>query len=218
MNRNETDDNTTGEHDLALCAVAQAGINTPQEMTEKFIRLGLMVPPEVKGYWILFGEVPAAMFDSFFADRSLRPRVNVSYCRTSNGGTYLVITHQVASWQHRFLLPLWDSEVMDGVRAMRDGRMKFMLASSPGRDAAVIPIDFEPGALDPAFARAVPTDVKVLEKFLAEMPGVIDSVRALDAIPGCLEMATVTEASLSVVVPLEAALAVGESMLRETRH
>lgn len=212
MQRNEAENTTRDASDVPNSSVAEAGFKSPQVLTETFIRAGLMVPPEIKGQWVLYGVVPASMFDECYGREAPTPLVHVAYCRTSVGGSYLVITHQVSSRQHRFLIPLWDAEVFETVKVMREGRMRFMLVRSSGRDAAVFPLNFAPTELDAAFVKAPPTDPKVLEKLLIELPGIVNSVRQLDAIPGCVEMGNVSEVAVSVVPPVQAAWTVVDAM------
>jgi len=204
MDRKKTGQETTQATDIPNSSLAIGGITKPQQMTEVFIRQGLLVPPELKGLWVLWGELSADMFDKCFATDVARPLTHVSYCRTSNGGNYLVITHQAAARQHRFVLPLWDEGVLEGVRAMRDGRLRFMLVRSSGRDAVVLPVDFKQSVLDPALVKAAPSDPEVLETLFMEMPGMLQSMRQLDAIPGCVELGNVSEVAVSVVPPVQA--------------
>ena len=205
MDKEEAGQKTSHATDIPNSSLAFGGILRPQQMTELFIRYGLLVPPELKGFWVLWGELTADMFDTCFANGATRPFTHVSYCRTSNGGNYLVITHQASSRQHRFVLPLWDAGVLEGVRAMRDGRLQFMLVKSSGRDAVTLPVNFEQSALDPALVREAPSDAKTLEALLMEMPVMLNSMRQLDAIPGCVELGNASEVAVSLVPPVQAA-------------
>lgn len=218
MREKHIEDVVRDTSDAAASTVAEAGFRSPQNLTEAFIRSGLRVPPDIQGHWILYGEVPAAMYDTSFGPDAPAPLVHVAYCRTPSGGTYLVITHQALSRQHRFLIPLWDTEVLDAVKVMREGRMRVVLMKSQGSDAAVYALNFGLQALDAALVKAAPTDHAVLEKLLMELPEVVASVRELDAIPGSVDMEGVSEVAVSVVPPIHATLRFIESVPKGTRH
>ncbi len=218
MKEKHTEQEVRDTSDAATSSVAEAGFRSPQNLTEAFIRLGLRVPPEVQGHWVLCGEMPAAMYDASFGPDAPAPLVHVAYCRTPGGGTYLVITHQAMCRQHRFLIPLWDAEVLNAVKVMREGRMRVVLMKSQGPDAAVYALNLGLQALDAAVVKTAPTDPAVLEKLLMELPEVVASVRELDAIPGSAEMEEVSEVAVSVVPPIDATLRFIESAPKELRH
>lgn len=185
-------------------SVSYALLTRPQEVTEYFTTLGHEVPEILRNSWVLWAELPEALFDYWMACGQEKPFTAVSYCRTSSGANYLVLTHHLASKQHRFLLPLWDEVVMAGVETMRSGCLKFLFQREDSRDAFVWNIDFDRNALVPAFTKAPPHDPQVLSTFLGQMAGVIESTMQLDAVPGHIETDVVDEVAVSLLPPIDA--------------
>lgn len=185
-------------------SVSYALLTRPQEMVEYFNSLGHEVPEVLRNCWVLWAQLPQPLFDHWQACGQERPFTAVSYCRTSKGANYLVLTHHLASRQHRFLMPLWDEGVMAGVETMRSGCLKFLFQRADSRDVAVWDIDFGTEALVPAFTREPPRDPQVLTSYLGEMAGVIESTMQLDAVPGHVETDAVDEVAVSLLPPVDA--------------
>jgi hypothetical protein len=185
-------------------SVSYALLTRPKEVTEYFTSLGHEVPEMLRSSWVLWAQLPQPIFDHWQACGQEKPFTAVSYCRTSKGANYLVLTHHLASKQHRFLMPLWDEGVMAGVETMRSGCLKFLFQRGDSRDAAIWDVDFERNALTPAFTREPPRDPQVLTSYLGEMAGVIESTMQLDTVPGHLETDVVDEVAVSLLPPVDA--------------
>jgi hypothetical protein len=195
-----------GSVDPLRSFVHQGRLMAPHEVTESFIRRGQFVPPELKSHWSLCGEMTDAMFDEVEASAPSKLALRMSSFTTTHGGFYLVLTHQISLRQHRFVLPLWDTSVLAGVRAMAEGKLKFMLAHQTGEMAVVFSSGFKPHEVEPVLAYEIPDDTEQLLALFAEMPAVVETLRQLQAVPTCGCPGPIQEAALSVVVPFQAAL------------
>lgn len=188
--------------------VTEGRLMSPPQVTEAFAVRGDVLPPELKGHWSLCGDAPAALFDAIQAPSPSRLMLRLSVFTTPLGGAYLVLTHQLVSSQHRFLLPLWDVRTREGIRALRDGRLRFMLARQCEGLALVLSSSFKSEEIEPVFAYAVPEDPEQLLALVQEMPMVVHTMRQLQAIPSCGRPGPIKEVGLSVLMPVEAVLGI----------
>lgn len=196
--------------DPAQSTLSRGRLMAPHEVTESFALRGHEVPPELKGYWSLCGELTEAMFDEVQATSS-QFALRLSAFTTMLGGTYVVLTHQMMSRQHRFVLPLWDRGVLAGVRAMHAGKLKVMLARGEEETALVFSSGFNPHEIEPLLAFEVTKSPDELLRLIAEMPTVVQTLMQLEAIPSCHWHGPITEVGVSMVAPVQAALSVLES-------
>lgn len=188
--------------------VFEGRLMTPQEVTESFICRGEFVPPKLKGNWFLCGDVTAGMFDAVKAKGVAKLALRLSVFTTPQGGVYLVLTHQIGASHHRFVLPVWDADVLAGVKALYSGRLQFMLARQETQEALVISSGFEQDEIEPLLAHRAPEDSDQLLTLLAEMPTVVQTMRQMEAVPGCNWLGPVAEVAVSVIAPVNAALSI----------
>lgn len=145
------------------------------------------------------------------AIRGMEPRnpsSQVTVLSTHAGGTYLVLTHQILTRQHRFVLPVWDAGVMLGLKALHEQKVRFMLAREGGDVALVLPTLLNVNEFDDLLNYKGPSDPEALFPLIGEMPMVVDAVKQLGAVPSCSWLGAVKEVTVSAVVPVHAALSV----------
>jgi hypothetical protein len=195
-----------GSVDLLRSFLFQARLMAPHEVTESFALRGLLMPPELKSHWSLCGEITEAMFDEVKDAVPSEMALRLSAFTTTLGGAYLVLTHQLKSRQHRFVLPLWDTGVLAGVSALSQGKLKFMLAQHEAEMAVVFSSGFKPHEVEPVLAYGAPDDPDQLLKLFAEMPAVVQTLRQLQAVPSCHWQGPIKEVAVSVVAPVDAAM------------
>lgn len=208
MEKLQTHHQTDTAREPMKAHVFAAILQSPQEVTESFARLGLPVPSELKGYWNLCGHLDAATFDEVAGMEPTNPASQVTVLSTHAGGTYLVLTHQILTRQHRFVLPIWDAGVKLGVKALHEQRVRFMLARESGDVALVLPTLVNVSEIDDLLNYQGPSDPEALFPLIGEMPMVVDAVKQLGAVPSCSWLGAVKEVTVSAVVPVHAALSV----------
>lgn len=186
--------------------VFQACLMQPHEVTDSFITRGRFVPDELKHHWSLCGEITNAMFDRVKEAIPSELALRLSAFTTEHGAAYLVITHQLEELQHRFVLPLWDSGVLAGVRALHAEKLKFMLAQRGGEMAVVFSSGFKPHEVEPLLAVGTHEDPEQLLQLFAEMPAVVQTLRQFHAVPSSHWHGPVEEVAVSVVVPVKSAM------------
>lgn len=173
--------------------------------------------PEVRtkllGRWMLCGDVNSRMF-SGLKKHPERLMFRISGFRSTMGGPYAVLTHQQEEQQHRFLLALYDSRVIDWLSSMEREDYGFLLGNNEASDAVVL-VGAAPAAhfrplrsmcVDPAAARGL----------LPELSIAAAAIGALDAIPSLDARFKVTSVSESVLLPDP--LVGGHAAMESTAH
>lgn len=186
--------------------IFQGCLMEPHEVTDSFITRGRFVPDELKHHWSLCGEITHAMFDRVQQAVPSELALRLSAFTTAHGGAYLVITHQLDALQHRFVLPIWDSGVLAGVKALHAEKLKFMLAQRGGEMAVVFSSGFKPHEVEPLLAVSTHEDPEQLLQLFAEMPAVVQTLRQFHAVPSSHWHGPVEEVAVSVVVPVKSAM------------
>ena len=152
--------------------------------------------------WMICGDIKASTFDALKARGSSPIPFRLSAFKSTFGNAYVVMTHQVDNHQHRFVLSLQDPDVRSFIDAAARQPHGFMLGRAGGRDALVIPGLSGPAAFSPLRALFTAADEGDAARCLAELPIVMTTLGRCDAIPSFESGHTVSEVSVSVLVPL----------------
>lgn len=168
--------------------------NRPQEEIDK-----------VAGRWVLCGELSRPFFELCAS----KPVKDFMFCvngyTSPAGGTYVVVSTQLESFQHRFLIPGWDSVGGRFLQAMAHEQLTCALSNDYDERGLLLP-----DCGDSAWANVPdhwdvpgPNSPHVTE-LLKEMPQVMHVMTELDAIAAMGQ--PVREVNLSVVAPHDAAM------------
>lgn len=155
----------------------------------------------IRTRWMLCGEVSAPMFERLRAGTDA-VQARVSAFRSSHRGTYLVFTHQVETYQHRFLLALYDPSVIRCFEGLTRGH-GFVLGNDEGKEAIILQGAATEQELRPIKGFFGKPDVRQLRDFISEIPLVVAALAAPDAIPSLCDGEQVQEVSLSLLMPDE---------------
>jgi len=77
----------------------------------------------VRGHWLLCGNCSQQMFDAIARENEDSLRYAFGVFASTEGTQFMLVTHQLESTQHRFLVPLWDPRVPDFLDALSQGRI-----------------------------------------------------------------------------------------------
>ncbi|MDO8905956.1 hypothetical protein [Hydrogenophaga sp.] len=196
----------TLQHDPALIDptksfLSEARIMAPYEVADAFTSRGDELPPELKGRWSLCGEATESLFD---VTRELHPSklgIRLSAFTSNSGGVYAVLTLQMLLRQHRFLLPLWDLDVLSSMRGAIEGKLCFMLARGGSNEAIVFPSEFKRHDIEPLLDLVVPAGQDTDATHLSQMWAAVQMIQQMKAIPGFDKDREVEEVMVSVVPP-----------------
>lgn len=178
-----------------------ARLMSPEEVSHVFAGRGQKTPPELVDRWSLCGDTSAAMFDRVGVKSAERMMTRLSTFVSSRGGGYLVLTNQVLTRQHRFLLPLWEPRAHDAVKALHREELAFMLGRNGGGEGMVFFSNLTPNEVEPVLQQCATHDVMTSMSLFAEFPLVVESLRSLEAIPCLYGMGLISEVALSTLLP-----------------
>ena len=182
--------------------IYDARVMTPREVTAALSPeyQGL---PELQHRWMYCGDVTAGTFDLLQSAAYDDIDFRASAFRSTGGGNYCILTHQVQSRQHRFLLPLYEPNVGAAVRALMHEEHSFSLGRDNGSAAVILPRLASHASLAPlASFSQVPNDDEA-RRIVADFPFVMVLAGQIETIPSSLHGLTVTEVSLSIAMPVE---------------
>lgn len=177
-----------------------ATIMTPAEVQDGLQQDRQTVADQIRGHWMLCGDVDHAMFELLVSSRVHQVGHRASAFSSPSGSGYALFTHQVGGHQHRFVLPLWCDEVRLYLDALQREPYGFMLGDEGESSGWVLPGVATADELAPLreLCHAQPA---LSAELLAELPMAVVVLSSPDAIPSVFEHSRVEAVSLSVVVP-----------------
>lgn len=184
---------------LRLLGVRLGRILSPEQMQAGGCDLETIALARSDNAWTLCGDVSAQMFEAL---KSAKSPTSIAYRVTVLGERkqqYLVLTHQVGSMQHRFVLPLYESAVQEFLAHAVRQRVWFALANNGGDDAMILRANDHHRDLKPvlAMAKKLNSDEKD-----AALLGLLDAALELSrpaCIPSCLDGYRVTAVSTTLI-------------------
>jgi len=176
-------------------------VRSPDDLAEALAECTLEERTRMGHRWLFCGNVESDMFEVLRQEPvdSLHQRVTGFVSRT--GAAYGVLTHQVRGYQHRLVLPLFDSEIQQAVMAVSQEPFGFLL-SKDGAEASLLLLrssvtgDNLQGL--PGLRKEV-SDTE-LPAMIAELPDVVIAVTDAERIPSLVEQPT-QSVSVSFVMP-----------------
>lgn len=151
--------------------------------------------------WLFCGNVEPDMFEVLRHEPvdSLHQRVTGFVSRT--GAAYGVLTHQVRGYQHRLVLPLFDSEIQQAVTAVSQEPFGFLLSKDGAEESLLLLRSSVTGdnlqGL-PGLRKEV-SDAE-LPGMIAELPDIVMAITDAERIPSLVEQPT-QSVSVSFVMP-----------------
>jgi len=146
--------------------------------------------------WSVCGDVSSSMFRALQGSQGPAFRVTVF---GSGRDVYLVLTHQVFSLQHRFVLPLYDRKVQELLAHAMNRPIWFSF--SAGEQGFILRSYRHEHELRPVLAMTPKLDMRerdaAMNKLLDAMPELAHPAR----IPSCLRGHVVTAVSATLIAP-----------------
>jgi len=148
--------------------------------------------------WSVCGDVSSLMFRALKGSHGPAFRVTVF----GNGrDVYLVMTHQVLSLQHRFVLPLYDRKVQELLAHAMKRPIWFSFGDDAGEQGFIVRSHTHAHELRPVLAMAPNLDMRerdaAMNKLLDAMPELAHPAR----IPSCVRGQVVTHVSTTLIAP-----------------
>lgn len=178
-----------------------ARIMTPSDVASATRGQPAEVIVTIRGRWMLCGDVARPTFEMLKAAQDGEIGFRLSAFESPSGSMYCVMTHQVRSHQHRYLLPMWDRQVLACIRGMAAGHHGFMLGCAGETNAlvlrGVVPCDDFKPLLE--MARCAPETAE--SELVTEMPLALGIFARIDAMPSYWPDFEVDTLSVSLVTP-----------------
>lgn len=181
--------------------LSEGRIMAPHEVADAFSSRRDALPKELRGSWSLCGEATESMFDDTATHHPSKLVFRISAFTSDSGGVYAVLTHQMLARQHRFLLPLWDLDVLTGMKGATAGRLNFMLARGTAQEGMVFPSGFKRRDIEPLLDMVRPAGLDTDMEHLSQMWAAVQMIQQLQAIPSSHDDRSVEEVMVSVVPP-----------------
>lgn len=191
-----------GAYDPKWSTAFQARLDTPEQVEESVRVIGGELPEVFAGKWMLHGGLTEPMFENLRAGDPNLMRRRISTF-TTRGSAYLVLTHQLLTRQHRFLLPLWEPLAHKCVKALHEGKLGFLLSRQAQDEAILLSSLFVPSEVEPVLSQCTSPDAKEALELIAEMRLVVETIRQHKAIPCCYGLGFISEVAVSVLMPEE---------------
>lgn len=156
---------------------------------------------KLHGRWMLVGAVNEEMHLVFkaHADNDVATQLNV--LPTPAGAAYGVVTCQIGAHQHRFVLPLVDSKVVEFLASTENESLNVYLESASDlREGMLYDCLLAPDQLALARTMGMTIDHQQQEEFTNELPSLISEMLSLDLMPS-LNAEKVLAVDVSVLLP-----------------
>jgi hypothetical protein len=179
-----------------------ATLMSPGDVQTAVAQEPLAFRKQVQGSWYLCGDISEEMY-SVLAEQSRQElALRVFGVETPVGARYGIVCHQIRSYVHRFLLPLYEPRVGDFLLAMRGGRVGIQLGRDGSEQAAMLTaqVPLEP-ELVPLVNLATPLPRELARFAIGELPAVIAEMSQPTEFKVGREPAH--EVSLSIVLPTQ---------------
>lgn len=179
-----------------------ARLMTPQEVADATLRQ----PPEVQrntvGHWVLSGDVSAPMFQLLERVRAKNFPARITCFSSPAGYGYMALTHQVETFQHRFLLSLTDPAVNKFLCTISNtGKVTFMLGNDDGWESILLPNPLLPHTFVPVLAMAPIVDIEVQRAALTELHCAQVVMGDPLQVPSLIEGLSVKHVCVSLLLP-----------------
>lgn len=179
--------------------VGQGRLMSPSQIQEGFAERGQQVPGLLTG-WCLCGATSTAMFEAIGRHGGAVDVRLTGFVGPANG-TYAVLTQQLGSRQHRFLLPLYEPEVMDFLKSLERHSIQVMLGTGRSNQAVVLHNQLPWRLVQPLVGMSQPDHRVAPDDALEEMAGAICEMSRPTAIPSLYRGVELDDVSVSVIVP-----------------
>ena len=173
---------------------------SPKEVEEATEDYDHQTRQRVRGHWSLCGDCSQEMFDNIAQLRNVALRHSLGVFQRNDGTKFLVVTHQLGSAQHRFLVPMWDPRVPDFLDAVSSGRYSISLARKGDTQAVVLSADADaPLAIELRKHLMPMPDPQQLQSLLRALPQFMETVATPEEFPNLQEGLAITDVSVSIV-------------------
>lgn len=156
---------------------------------------------KLQGLWMLIGAINGKTYSVFKANADNDVAAQVTVFPTPAGAAYVGITCQLGAYQHRFVLPLFESKVADLLASATKEPLNIYLESAGElTEGMLYDCPLRPEAFIPAQIMSRAIGLRKQGDFILELPSLISEMLTLKLIPS-LNAAEVLDVDVSVLLP-----------------
>lgn len=157
---------------------------------------------ELRGTWIAHGIVSQEIFTALKTNTSSGVVHELTISTTLDGAKYAVISTQIGSWQHRFLMPLYERKAIELFTGASRKPLSLFFTSDGGDPGSMFFKDVFTwhSYKQVAAGFSLSNDEKSAE-FVLDLPLVIREMLLPDMVPNVTNIALVRRVELSVLIP-----------------
>lgn len=179
-----------------------ARLMTPQEVAHATLGQPSEVKRSTAGHWVLAGDVSASMFQLLKRIQAKNFPARITCFSSPAGYGYLTLTHQVETFQHRFLLSLTDPAVNKFLCSISNtGKVTFSLGNDDGWESILLPNPLLPHTFVPVLAMAPEVNAEVQSAALTELHCAQVVMGDPIQVPSLIEGLPVKHACVSLLLP-----------------
>lgn len=158
--------------------------------------------PSAAQRWTLCGDVDPSVFSMLHASgQPQQSNERLTILVSASGQRYVVFTHQVGVFQHRYVAALFDTKMMRCVRAVAHGDALGFSLGGEGAQALIWPTAFGVMEFLPLLPLCRETPQGQEKRMLREFADTVLELRDPRRIPSALDGVTVRYASVSAIAP-----------------
>lgn len=178
-----------------------AVVLSPAEVEVAFKDYPVTALQKLRGHWMLIGAVNGNTYSAFKANAGDDIVAQMTVFPTTAGALYGVLTCQVGVHQHRFVLPLFELEVVKFLAAATKASINIYLESSGElREGMLYDCPMPPEAFIPVQRISQVVDLGTRADFILELPSLLSEMLTLKLMPS-LNAQDVGEVDVSILLP-----------------
>lgn len=157
---------------------------------------------ELRGTWIAHGIVSQEMFAALKTNTSSGVVHELTISTTLGGAKYAVISTQLGSWQHRFLMPFYESKAIELFTGASTKPLSLFFTSDGGDPGSMFFKDvFAWNVYKQVEAKFSLSNDEKSAEFALDLPLVIRDMLRPHMVPNVINTAVVRKVELSVLIP-----------------
>ena len=158
----------------------------------------------LRGQWLLDGTVSRKMYVDVSGNFPCDLAAALTVFPTPMGAAYAVIATRIGAGEHRFVLPLFETKVLDFLSSLSRGPLNIRLGTEDGVDGRKYDCDVSQGFVEWVIDVGRSLDLQNIDEFMAELPTVLSAVRIPNLTPGSPKGNDIGEVYVSVLKPVGA--------------
>lgn len=176
-------------------------IFTPSEVESNFRQFTEAALAKIRGRWMLLGAVNEELYSKLEANGENDIAAQLVVLPIPSGAKYTVLTCQLGHLQHRFVLPMYEPEVVDLLTIATTSPLSIYLESTGQvRQGIAYDCPLHPTRFQQARSECQSMSDGKKDNFIIEFPSVVSALASTEIVPS-LNRETVRDVDVSFYLP-----------------